>query len=221
MSELEINVGHCRGRQGRLLEVMQEKQLDAVILNRTEHVQWLTGPKFWWMFEVAAAISADGQVILVAPERRIPEVHAADELATYDAQWCSTVRNDQREASSRVLLDALAKRGSVSRVGTEFSCCGPHFTARLEAEWVDVEPDLYRLRRRKDPDELARVKKAIAGTESMYRKAREIMRPGINELEIFNELQSAAVREYGEMLTGTGNDYRSGERGGPPRDRAA
>ena len=36
---------------------------------------------------------------------------------------------------------------------------------------------------------------------------------------MFNELQAAAVREYGEMLSGTGNDYACGERGGPPRDR--
>ena len=38
-------------------------------------------------------------------------------------------------------------------------------------------------------------------------------------LYVFNELQAAAVREYGEMMTGTGNDYASGERGGHPRNR--
>ena len=31
------------------------------------------------------------------------------------------------------------------------------------------------------------------------------------------ELQAAAVEECGEMLTGTGNDYACGARGGPPR----
>ena len=75
------------------------------------------------------------------------------------------------------------------------------------------------MRRRKDPDELARLRKAIAGTAAMHARAREIIEPGINELDVFNELQAAAVREYGEMLTGTGNDYASGEHGGPPRDR--
>jgi Xaa-Pro dipeptidase len=55
----------------------------------------------------------------------------------------------------------------------------------------------------------------------MYRRAREIIRPGINELEVFNELQAAAVNELGEMLTGTGNDYACGVPGGPPRNREA
>ena len=53
----------------------------------------------------------------------------------------------------------------------------------------------------------------------MHRRAREIVRPGINELTVFNELQATAVEVCGEMLTGTGNDYASGEKGGPPRDR--
>jgi Xaa-Pro aminopeptidase len=118
-----------------------------------------------------------------------------------------------------VLLAALAKRPRPKRLGVEFSSCTPQLTAALAAELVDVEPKLYEMRRRKDPDELARLRKAIAGTAAMHRRAREIIAPGINELEVFNQLQAAAVAEYGEMMTGTGNDYASGERGGPPRDR--
>ena len=38
---------------------------------------------------------------------------------------------------------------------------------------------------------------------------------------MFNELQAAAVLEFGEMLTGTGNDYACAVHGGPPRDRQA
>jgi len=54
----------------------------------------------------------------------------------------------------------------------------------------------------------------------MYAKAREIVSPGRTELEVFNELQAAAVAQCGEMLTGTGNDYACGCPGGPPRRRA-
>src|SRR5262249_50845952 len=46
---------------------------------------------------------------------------------------------------------------------------------------------------------------------------RQITEPGITEIEVFNRLQAAAVEEYGEMLTGTGNDYQCGARGGHPR----
>jgi Xaa-Pro aminopeptidase len=88
----------------------------------------------------------------------------------------------------------------------------------LPGERVDIEPTLYRLRRRKDPDELARIRKAIAGTKRMYELARQIIEPGITEIEVFNRLQTAAVEEFGELLTGTGNDYQCGARGGAPRN---
>ncbi len=144
---------------------------------------------------------------------------AADDLLTYEAQSFSTLRNDQRQKSTQVLLDALAKYARPRRLGVEFSSCGPEISAWHDAELVDVESQLYVLRRRKDPDELARLRKAIAGTGAMHRRAREIIAPGVNELTVFSELQAAAVAEYGEMLTGTGNDYASGEMGGPPRNR--
>ena len=70
----------------------------------------------------------------------------------------------------------------------------------------------------KTPTSWPGFKKAIAGTDKMYALARQIIEPGITEIEVFNRLQAAAVEEFGEMLTGTGNDYQCGARGGPPRN---
>jgi Xaa-Pro aminopeptidase len=215
----EIDVAACRGRQKRLLAEMERLRLDLVIVQKTEHVQWLAGPRFGPHFEPAAALTSEGHLILVAPGH--PEKAAADDCLVYDAKWLSTMRNDQREASSQVLLAALANRHSSKRVGIEFSCFSRHLAAAGSGELIDIEPELYRLRRRKDADELARLKKAIAATGVMYQTAREMIRPGVNELDVFNALQAAAVRECGEMLTGTGNDYACAVHGGPPRDRAA
>ena len=66
----------------------------------------------------------------------------------------------------------------------------------MPGERVDIEPTIYRLRRKKDPDELAQIKKAIAGTKKMYELARQIIEPGITEIDVFNRLQAAAVEEY-------------------------
>jgi Xaa-Pro aminopeptidase len=140
-----------------------------------------------------------------------------DTVVTYEAQWHSTLRNDQRQAACAELIKLLPKLAKTARVGVEFSCFSQHL-AQLPGERVDIEPTLYRLRRRKDADELARIRKAIAGTGKMYELARQIIEPGITELAVFNRLQAAAVEEFGEMLTGTGNDYACGERGGPPRN---
>jgi Xaa-Pro aminopeptidase len=131
------------------------------------------------------------------------------------------MRNDQREASSAVLAHWLSARPKHDWIGIEYSTFPVYLSQQLAAEYFDIEPTLYRLRRRKDPDELARLRKAIAATGKMYAKAREIIAPGINELEVVNQLQAVAVCEYGEMLTGTGNDYQCGARGGPPPDRKA
>ncbi len=106
------------------------------------------------------------------------------------------------------------------RVGIEFSSCPPHVSRCCQtSELIDLEPELLRLRRRKDADELALLKRAIAATGRMYERAREIIQPGLNELAMFSALQSVAVECCGEMLSGTGNDYACGVRGGPPRDR--
>ncbi len=102
-------------------------------------------------------------------------------------------------------------------MGAEFSCLAQYAVGDHAIE--DIEPDLYRLRRRKDDDELRMLHAAIAATERMYEAARAILRPGVSELEVFNELQSVAVQFLGEPLTATGNDYQCGSRGGPPRHR--
>jgi Xaa-Pro aminopeptidase len=208
-----------RTRQQRLLEVMQQKRLDLVILTQQAQIQYFVGPRFAWTFSPVAAISADGHVILVRPELVATEA-VADDVRTYEAQsFFSTLRNDQRQKSTAVLFDALGNRAGAKRIGVEASACGSEITGRISAELVDIEPDVYFMRRRKDPDEVALLRKAIDGTRVMHSRAREIIEPGVNELHVFNELQAVAVREYGEMLTGTGNDYACGERGGPPRNR--
>jgi Xaa-Pro aminopeptidase len=218
MSDLDYNAAASRGRQKRLLAEMQSLKLDLVIVQQTEHVQYLTGARYPWTMSPFAALRADGHLTLIAPKRPVLEA-AADEVVQYEAQWHSTLRNDQRQASSVELLKALAGKANPKRIGVEFSCFTSHLAA-LSGERVDIEPTIYRLRRRKDADELARIKKAIAGTQKMYELARQIIEPGISEIEVFNRLQAAAVEEFGEMIVPhTGNDYQCGSRGGHPRDR--
>jgi len=220
MPSADIDVAACRARQKRLLNHMHLNGIDLAIVTQHEHVQYLAGPRFAWTHSPAAALSSNGRLLLVAPNKP-PSLAAADDIVTYEAQWHSTLRNDQRRASSEVLLEALAKQTAPRKIGLEFATASRHFTEGLKGELVDIEPQLYVLRRKKDPDELARLRKAIDATGKMYARAREIVRPGVNELDVFNELQAVAVRELGEMLTGTGNDYACNARGGPPRDRKA
>ncbi len=163
MNNYATDIDACRSRQQRLIDQMQQRQIDVVIVTQTEHVQWLAGPRFPWVMQAAAALRVDGHLTLAAPQKPILEA-AADELVTYEAQWHLTLRNDQRQVCMELLAGSIGKQAGIGRLGVEFSSCGRHgdFGAK---EVVDIEPTLYRLRRRKDADELARIRKAIVGTE--------------------------------------------------------
>src|SRR5690348_2471902 len=111
MSQLDYNAAASRARQTRLLDQMHVLKLDLVIVQQIEHVQWLTGARYPWTMSPAAALAADGRLTLVAPMKPVLEA-AADEVAHYEAQLHSTLRNDQRQASSVELLKALANKAS-------------------------------------------------------------------------------------------------------------
>ncbi len=209
----------CRVRQERLRGWMADAAVDAVVIASPENLQYLTGHRWDFRFAPLAALLATGETLLVCPDKPV-ETAAATEVRTYEAKWRSTLRNDQREAAAAVLGEWLASCGRPGRVGVEFSSCPPHVSRLLEAAVLtDVEPELLRRRRRKDADELVLLRRAIAATGAMYDTARDLVRPGADELAIFSALQAAAVASCGEMLTGTGNDYACGLRGGPPRSR--
>lgn len=215
---LGLHIPSCRRRQDRLRERMQQRQLDAVLVTQREHVQWLTGLWIPPVFQTVATLTQQGHCVLVAPTEVTDA--AADEVVAFEAKWLSTLRNDQKQAAIAKLLTTSfgGVRGSV---GTEFSTFPGYLADHASFAWLDCEADLYALRRYKEADELAKLRKAIAATGQMYGVAREILEPGISELEMFNQLQRAAVEVCGEMLTGTGNDYQCGSRGGPPRQREA
>lgn len=220
---LRLDPALCRKRQQRLGAVLAERDLQRAVLVQPEHVQYLTGfraPHI--LLKSAVSIDADGHCTLATPNS-VPDDVAADDIVTFEAQWHATLRQEQPRETASVLAAALKGRPVEGRIGVEFSTCGPHFDQVVgeQAELVDLESDLWQLRRNKDPDELAMIGRAIDCTEAMYQRAREIIEPGITELEVFNQLHAAAVEIAGEPLTAIGNDYQANSPGGPPRPRPA
>jgi Xaa-Pro aminopeptidase len=104
-------------------------------------------------------------------------------------------------------------------VGGEWSQLGPRLLAEFGGEVENIEPTLFRLRRRKDSDELRMLQRASDANRAMYARARQIVAPGLNELDLYSELHAVAVRTLGEALTYFGQDFRANARGGLPRDR--
>ena len=221
---LELDVNHCRNRQQRVRDVMADRDVDRVVLVSPENVQYLTGFRPHRLMSAAVSLDADGRCVLTAPNT-VPKQVAADDVVTFEAQWHSTLRQEQPAAAAVALAGALANRPAARVVAVECSRCGPQWLDKIGvtdiSTLIDFEPELWRLRRCKDPDELAMIRRAIACTDAMYLAAREIIRPGITELEVFNRLHAAAVDVAGEPLTALGNDFQCNSSGGPPRPRAA
>ena len=222
---LQLDLDQCRIRQQRFTQVLQELELDHVVITGRENIQYLTGFRSFYLMAGALCIDHNGRCTLAAPNS-IPEHVQADEVVTFEAQWLSTLRQDQVAAAAQSLAAAIGPTSS-TRLGADFGTSGPHELKALGNPGVsleqltDVEPQLCELRRIKDTDELAMIDRAIACTDAMYARAREIITPGIGELEVFNQLHAAAVEVAGEPLTALGNDYQCNARGGPPRPRDA
>ncbi|MEO2049668.1 MAG: Xaa-Pro peptidase family protein [Pirellulales bacterium] len=224
MDQFEVDKPSCRIRQQRLLAEMHQKNLELVILTHGPSVQWLTGAYLGPLLTTAAALDINGHVTLVLPERKLSTAATADKLVGYEAAWHSTMRNDQRAACTESLLEALKPGGADSkhpRVAGEWSCLSPTLIEALGPQLADIEPTLFQLRRRKESDELRMLTRAAEANRAMYARARELVRPGVNELDLYSQLQTTAVRELGEALTYFGQDFQSNSRGGPARDRAA
>ncbi|MCB1232199.1 MAG: aminopeptidase P family protein [Verrucomicrobiae bacterium] len=212
----QLTVEGCRARQQRLREKMNALGIERALVVTPEHVQYLTGFRPHWLMHAAALVDLEGDCVLVAPNAE-PDFHAADRVEPFEAQWNATLRQEQREAIAEV-LHRLEDERPVSRWGGEFTACFHHAKTAMGGEPVaDLDPVLWEMRRIKDADEIGMIQKAIDCTDAMYRRAKEIIQPGITELEVFNRLHAAAVREAGEALTGLGNDFQCNSPGGPAR----
>lgn len=206
----------CRARQQRLRDRMAALGVDRAVVVTREHVQWLTGFRPHWLMSAAAVLDLDGPCTLIAPNKE-PELHAADRVATFPMQWQATLRMEAAQVIAEMMAQVVGK--GAKSIGAEFSAFGPHFSRAVGESAVDLDPVLWELRRVKEGDEVAMIRKAIACSDAMYRRAREIIAPGISELEVFNQLHAAAVLEAGEALSHQlGNDYQVNSPGGPARE---
>lgn len=204
-----------RARQRRLIDEMIARKLDAVVVGAHEHVQYLSARRPNWLTYGAFVLWADGKSWMTSGDAPL-EGAAVDEAVTYEARWMATLRNEQPMVVAAQVADALKARRT-REIGVDASSV----SSQLALMAVDVEPIdtvLWQLRRRKDADELALMRTAARCAEAMFRRARDVVRPGVAETDVFAELQSAATRTAGEPLSAyLGNDYASGPAGGPPR----
>ncbi len=210
-----LDLQTCRVRQQRLLKVLGTT-VDAVVVGSNINVYYLTG--FWTgvNHQSAAVIFADGKTVLLSPNSPA-KAAAVDDARSFEANWFSTLRQEQAMAVAAQLVEVLHD-GGAKKIGVDASAVSSQLLLANLFRAVPVDPSLYQLRRVKDADELALMQTAITATEAMYARAHEIIEPGVDELTVFTELQAAGVKSLGEPMTSIlGNDFACGVPGGPPR----
>lgn len=216
-----IDQAAIESRQKRLVAELQKQNVGLAVLLRTESVQWLTGVYVGPLFPVAASITDEGQVTLVLPSRKVETPAVADQALPYVEKRLSTMCDSSEQRIDSVLALLGSFSSTPSRAACEFSIAPSFLTSKFDSDWFDIDPVVFQLRRRKDADELAMMAKANLANEAMYARAREIIEPGLNELDLYTELHTTAVKTLGEPLTYFGQDFRANARGGAPRDRRA
>ena len=211
-----LQVTYARQRQQRLLAVLQAKSLDAVVLGSPHHVQWASAHRPFWLKSGAFMLLADGRSWLATAKLDTPAEF--DEVVLYPSHANATLRMDQPLVLAERILAELAFR-KAKRIGLDASAVSAAVAMSFAGETLTIEPDLWQLRRAKDPDELMLIERAVAAAAAMYARAKQVVEPGIPELAVFSALQAAAVESLGEpMDMPLGNDFASGVPGGPARE---
>ncbi|HEX3358105.1 MAG TPA: Xaa-Pro peptidase family protein [Tepidisphaeraceae bacterium] len=216
-----LDAHKSRNRQQRLLDRMGEAKLDAVVVGLPQHVYYLS--TWWtdWKHQSAFILFSDGRSWLATANQPAQDT-AADEVVGYEAQWMSTLRQEQPQVVGQMVTDLLKSRRA-KHIGIDASQVTSQVARMTDAKVEPIDPILWQMRRTKDIDELALIQEAVTATAAMFDHARKIVEPGVAELDVYTQLHEVAVKTTGEPMTAPlGNDFACGSGGGPPRkDRRA
>jgi Xaa-Pro aminopeptidase len=162
-----LSVESSRLRLNKLQKILRDENLDAVIIGFAPHVYYFSTYFTNWLQYSAMVLTADGHSLLIVPNK-VPDESAASEMLVYEANWNATLRSEQPSEVARLLVQWLNEH-RIENVGMDTSMVGSQFAVQWGRPVVCIDPHLWQMRRSKDADELALMKKGIACTVAMYR----------------------------------------------------
>ena len=211
-------------RHERFRAMLARRGLDAAVVSDPRDIYYLTGlliPSFPG-FPALLYVEADGGSWLAAPTADGEAL--ADDRVTYETNVLSTLNPDPMRRLAQTVAGHLTGKRAPRRLGWQAEALprliGEQLADTLRpGDWVAIDDDLAALEKRKDADEVALLRQAIDCSRAAYDAARAAIAPGVTELAVLEAAHTAATLHAGEIIFHSG-DYRSGERGGPARDRA-
>lgn len=219
-----LTIEGCKNRQVRFRKRLAEERLDAAVITDHREIYYLTGamlsayPAFY--FPAFLYVETEGSAWLAA--HADAGEAAVDERLVYESHKLYTMNPDPMRELHTLVSKRLKDCKGISRLGWQQEAL-PKLLADAVAhavggDWMPIDDLLAEQQMRKDPDEVAMLKKAIAINLQVYDRVQEVIAPGVNELDVLAAGQQVALHAAGQVLH-HGGDYQCGQLGGPARDR--
>src|SRR6056297_1659733 len=198
----------CRSRQKKLRTYLSENNFDAAVFFDRHYVYGLSG--YWHeqpLTRTAIIVETDGDTIIASHDEE-PVAPAADKIASYIPNHLFTLKENLSECVTGVLNPFLKKHKVVATEQQTPAALidGP--------ECRDISTDYQYLRRHKDADEVAALEFTIGCADRAYTEALQMLDPGVGEVELMAAMLEEATFAAGEILSGWGQDFKSGVPGG-------
>jgi Xaa-Pro dipeptidase len=217
----------CRARQQRALSLMVQHQCDLFVTGNYRTVYYFTGVLNAAESPALFALRHDGTSVLVSPAKSsCGAVTENVPVETYSI--ARTITRPVHDAT------ALFQSALVARAGARPARCAlesASITVLVHEmlallypgmAFFDATDLVLALRKKKEDDEIGEIKASLRYCALAYRAAKEIIAPGLTEIDVYNAMNAAIVREAGTVVPFPG-DFACGERsvagGGPPTRR--
>ncbi len=215
----------CAARRRRLWDSLPQP-CDALVITEPESLIYLASyapsPFVFNTVESAAALVLwPGRSVLIGDNLLKPflDRSCVDEVVTLEWYSGKKPARGRRFSLLKELFFRYLPGGKGTRIGVESRWVGAHSGSKI----LLLDHLIRRLRRTKDPDELAIIRESARGGEAAHAAALAQVEPGMTELDVYLIVVAAATRELGKQVLVYG-DFVSGprcaaERGGPPSSR--
>ncbi|CAG7608289.1 M24 family metallopeptidase [Leucobacter soli] len=211
--ELHFTTEEYRERQNKARALMAEQQVDLLLISSPEAIAWLCGHALRWNKGQSPSDWPALQTLVLR--------HDSDRLVLFETNGheemieMHSVVTDARiyperdvEEALDFIVGELRSEGWLNgRVGVEQwsyipnRYVGGRFEARLReagCEIVDVSLPVRALRRVKSAQELQYIEKAAAICDAGLIAVRDVLQPGMTELEVWSEMLRGMVAAGGE-----------------------
>jgi Xaa-Pro aminopeptidase len=228
-----LTAAGCAARRDRLWAALPAP-CDVLVVGDSSHLTYFAGyspsPFVFRTVESAALLLLQPDSSTLVADAMlglfVDQSFVDDRLAPvwYDGQHSAPFRRGQLVESALTRLAGMpGKRVGIELASVPAGVVEGLRAARPNLEIVDIGPLMRPLRRKKDADEIAQLRRSMHAGEAGLVAAHEKVRPGMTELDVFLIVQNAAMTALGEQVIVYG-DFASGPRcerdkGGPPTSR--